>query len=200
MSPLRLLFLIPKRYRLAFFDYIFIPLVQPFSWLISGLGKALFSRHRARSSLAKEKGLELEIRTEFSFLFESRAAAVVPNIGVPFPEPFDFATVTVATGNLLLRIVSGLDNLTISLARAVEPNVWYDLRRVLAAVEGSVYPRQPTSYSMSEWGVLIRDNLDRLNTDFGTLHVQVQRRLMEFEHLERASIREWEERTNNRLP
>ncbi len=81
-----------------------------------------------------------EIRENLSFLFEDKSAAVVPNEGVSFPPPLDYALVTVAVGRLLFRFVRGGGEFRIEMALSgdvMNSRDWKDLRVIWAVLNES---------------------------------------------------------------
>lgn len=200
MRVLSLFLLIPKHYRRAFFEYVLRPLLLPIHYLAGGIYQVLFGRSDVRRSRASERHLELEVREAFAFLFQDENAAVIPNVDIPFPEPFDYATVTVICNNLLVRIVSGRGELNVDLARVNSPSEWYDLKTVLAAARGTERPPRCWICSMEEAAVLIRDNIRQLIEGFAGSDPNIRSRLQGFRRTDLASIRQWEDRINGRLP
>jgi hypothetical protein len=200
MQLLPLVSIVDRRYRRFLFDYLLCPLLQPLRWVFHGMYGVLFGRSDARRSSARARQLEREIRQAFGFLFESGGAAVVPSAGIPFPEPFDYATVTIEAGNLLVRVTRGRDELRVDLARAADPTTWYDLETVLAAVLGTARPQRRWPYDLRKAAALVQQNIVALGEAFGKWDDRVRLRVHEFEERDRLSIREWELRVNDRLP
>jgi hypothetical protein len=54
------------------------------------------------------------IREDLSILFAENGAKIVSNDGTPFPPKFDYAVVTLAVDNVLLRVVRGRGDLSAS--------------------------------------------------------------------------------------
>jgi hypothetical protein len=180
---------------------ILLPVLRPVSWLTQELYSLFFGWLDVRASKEKERRLELEIRELLPFLFGSQEATVVPNVGIPFPEPFDYATVTVACRNLLIRFSRGRSDLKVDLAGSNDPSNWHDLLLVLAAIDGrEERPERRWFFDLREAAILLESNMARLSGVFGSNeNSEVERRLEEFERADRVSMREWEYRVNNRL-
>lgn len=197
---LTLVSVVDKRYRRLFFNYLLYPLLLPVRLLTRSIYTILFARMDSRRSAIRQKRLELEIRETFHFLFEDYGAVVVRNVDIPFPEPFDYATVTVTAGNLLMRIVRGREELAVDLARATNAKAWYDLKTVLAALRDSQRPKPVWPYDLREAATMIRANILELYDRFGEFDDRVRCRLEEFEQHDQAAIRDWEFRISSRLP
>ena len=190
-----------ERWRWFLFENILRPLFLPIYWLVNGTYRVLFGWLDVRASKAKEREFALQIRGIFSFLFEAQDGLVVPNVGIPFPEPFDYATVTVACHNLLIRFVRGRGELNVALAQSKAPDNWHDLLLVMAAIDGrSELPERRWITELNEAAALLEPNMARLYDAFGSdSNGETARRLEEFHRADRASMREWEFEINNRI-
>lgn len=82
-------------------------------------------------SRKRQRRFASEIRRRLAFLFEEHGAEIIPNEGVPFPEPFDYATVTVAVGALLLRFVRGRGEFRVLVISKSGPRDWRDWKDLL---------------------------------------------------------------------
>lgn len=76
-----------------------------------GLLFGLLDRPIARRN---ERQLRLDIAEAMPSLFSEYGGRVVPNEGVPFPPSFDYAFVTVAVGNFLIRFCRGRGELDLA--------------------------------------------------------------------------------------
>jgi hypothetical protein len=190
-----------RRYRRFVFKNIVGPLVVPIIWLLKRLYSLSFGWLDARASRAKEKKLEGEIREILPFLFTSYGGVVIANAGVPFPEPFDYATVSIACESLLLRFSRGRGEFNVDIARAKVPDSWHDLRLVLAAVNGSAEcPERRRIPGLNEAAMLLEHNMARLCITFGADAAgEISHRLEEFDKADRAAMRQWEFEANRRF-
>ena len=113
-----------------------------------------------------EREFAREIREGLPFLFEKHSAEIVPNEGVRFPPPFDYALVTIAVGHLLIRFVRGRGELRIDVAARGKIQNWRDwkdlktIRMVLDKSENSERPFRLRNLSDAER--LLRIELPRL--------------------------------------
>jgi hypothetical protein len=89
-------------------------------------------RHLARKH---EERLAAEIKLALRFLFAQRDGRIIPNAGVPFPPSFDYAFVTVAVENFVLRFSRGRGDLAVQLAPCFAPSDFHDLSLILGVVD-----------------------------------------------------------------
>lgn len=84
------------------------PAVVPVGLIVKGLYWASFGwwldKYLGRRS---QKCLARDVREAIPFLFTEYKGHIVANDGVRFPEPFDYATITIAFDSLFLRFVRG---------------------------------------------------------------------------------------------
>ena len=92
---------------------------------------ALFGFSDKQIALRNQGKLEQDIRNSLSFLFDAENGRVVPNQGVPFPPAFDYAFVTVAVDDVIIRFCRGRGDLDIQVAPQNAPNDLHDLSVVL---------------------------------------------------------------------
>src|SRR5260370_11370148 len=102
------------------------------------LNKSLARKH--------EKELEQDIHDALPFLFDEYHGHRVPNEGVPFPPDSDYAFVTVAVDNLLIRFCRGQGGLEVLIASADTPTEWHELCLLLNVIE--------KQNKLKRWGIL----------------------------------------------
>src|SRR5689334_4801014 len=73
-----------------------------------------------------------EIRLKLDFLFRQYAGSVIPNENASYPQPFDYAFVTVATDELVFRFFRGREELRSWVASKRDLTCWGELDILLA--------------------------------------------------------------------
>lgn len=154
-----------------------------------------------KTSKTKEKKLGLEIRSALPFLFETHNGKIVPNSGILNPEPFDYATITVACHRILIRVVCGRGEISLTVAQSKNANSWHDLLLVMAAIDRlSQLPERRFFRDLQEAAALLKQNIARLDDAFGCDDDgETARRLEHFHKVDRASMREWEFEINTQI-
>jgi hypothetical protein len=104
-------------------------------WVAGGIYKVLFSRTDEELAKKHEEKLAADIQNVLPFLFDEMGGRIVPNEGVEFPPPFDYAVITVDTPHIRLRFTSGRDHLAVQIAPKFSPNRWHELSTVLSVLE-----------------------------------------------------------------
>jgi hypothetical protein len=102
------------------------------------LDKSLARRRQTR--------LDQDIHDSLRFLFDQHRGCRVPNEGVPFPPGFDYAFVTVAVDNLLLRFCRGRGELDVRVASKNAPDDWHELCLLLNLIE--------KNEDLQRWGIV----------------------------------------------
>jgi len=162
-------------------------------WVLFGLSDKQFA-------LRHQKKLERDVRDSLPFLFDEHHGRVVPNQGVPFPPAFDYAFVTVAVDNLLIRFCRGRGELDIRIARNDAPNDLYDLALLVALMDRTGYPQGWNVVDLRHGSRLLEPQMDRLKRAFGEGGDQDLKQLLaEARESERIAIREAEWEINKRI-
>src|SRR5579872_7013849 len=104
-------------------------------WAAGVIYKLLFSRADEKLAKKHEEKLAADIESCLPFLFREMGGRIVPNEGVEFPPPFDYAVVTVDISQIRLRFTSGRDELTVQVAPKFAPNNWHELSTILSTLE-----------------------------------------------------------------
>src|SRR5438128_3465658 len=87
----------------------------------------LFGWIDRRTARKDEKRLANDIQISMRFLFIQDGACIIQNEGVRFPPAFDYAFVTIACNNVLLRFCRGRGELGVHVAPAFAPSDWHEL-------------------------------------------------------------------------
>ncbi len=153
----------PEKLKLSYTDYLSICIgraIGKLYWVMVGwwVDAPIARRH--------ERQFARDIRESLPFLFEKRGAEIVPNEGVRFPPPFDYALVTVAIGHLLLRFVRGNEefNVLVASRRGLrDRSDWKDLKSVRTVLDTSEDSESSVRIrNLSDAGDLLRNELGRL--------------------------------------
>ena len=151
--------------RTVFFQYVIAPplgvayfLVSRTLWLLIGWWRGPQLARRQERQFAEE------IRTTLPFLFDEWAGKIVPNVGIRFPPPFDYAVVTVAVHNFLLRFIRGRDEFRVDVAPKTDPKNWQEVSMVLTAI-GALqgYALRLEYYRLADFGRLMYPRMADLN-------------------------------------
>ena len=111
-----------------------------------------------------ERQFTEEIHANLPFLFDEWAGNVVPNVGIRFPPPFDYAIVTVEIRSFLLRFVRGRDEFRVDVAPKSDAKSWQEVSLVLTAI-GALkgYRLRPEYYRLADFGRLLYPCMHALN-------------------------------------
>lgn len=96
--------------------------------------RLLFSRSDARLAREAEQQLAGDVHTYLPFLFNEMDGRIVPNQGVDFLPPFDYAIVTMDVSQVLLRFTRGRDHLVVQVAPKSYPNNFHEVSTVLTTL------------------------------------------------------------------
>ena len=99
------------------------------------LHRLFFSRSDERLAREHEEKLAVDIHTYLPFLFTDMGGRIIPNEGVEFPPPFDYAIVTIDVSHILLRFTRGRDHLAVQVAPKSFPNLFSELSTILSVLE-----------------------------------------------------------------
>ena len=179
----------------AVFDvlkFIFTPL----GLILSPLSKWL-DRHLARKH---EATLRQDIRVGLPFLFSGHSGLIVPNQGVRFPPGFDYAFVTVAVGNLLIRFMRGREELDVRVAAKDLPDEWHELALLVSLVEGKAELQRRGIRDLRDASRLLEFEIARLERAFADdQRPDLRRRLSAVYADDRIATREAEWELNKRF-
>jgi hypothetical protein len=155
-------------------------------------------KHLARKY---ERRLASDVQFVLRFLFTDYQGHVVPNAGVPFPPGFDYAFVTVAVANILLRFTRGRGELGVLLAPAFAPADWHDLSLVLAAIHDLSSLERQRYHDLWHLASKLEPHMKTLieNCTVQRFTKLKQRLQNEVYAPEAFVIRQWETETNARL-
>jgi hypothetical protein len=123
--------------------------------------KALHILLRSFGDRRRERSLERDVRENLPWLFKKYESRVVPTENCP--RASDYAVVTVAVGNVLLRFVRGRGELRADIAPVLHAST--DWQEVGEAISSTSDHEQvpPVYYRLSHLSLLLQQNLERLN-------------------------------------
>jgi len=130
--------------------------------LVLSLLSPLISIQDRRLARKHEEELVSAVRNSFQFLFSEYNARFVPRNSTNRPLPFDYATVTVHTSQLLLRFSRGREEFVLQLAPLYSPESLYELSTVLFALEMPSVRRGSAS-TIGKAAELLRTHIDMLS-------------------------------------
>jgi hypothetical protein len=182
--------------------WIFLELMRPVIILGKLAGKVytvLFGRWELRSSIEAEAQLAREIRRDVPFLFHEYAGRIIPDPTVKHPQPFDFASVVVATDELLFRFFQGRGELGIWVTAPRAPTDWNNIFQVFAALDED-FAGPKWILFWSDVTRLLRPRMEKLKEAFAEEnYAALEQRLSKLRAHEKAVIRECEIELNRRL-
>jgi hypothetical protein len=158
----------------------------------------LINKHFAKKA---ERRLADDLQLAVKFLFVTYHARIVPNHGLRFPPPNDYAVVTIAVENLLIRFFRGLGELGVNVAPDSNPSDWHDLSLVLGVIDGSGPLHRGKFRDVWQAATALQNSFPKLIEVFSVERFpELKHRLeLEFYVYERLSNRQWEIETNARL-
>lgn len=95
----------------------------------------LFPHHDEKLARRHEEQLAGDIQSFVPFLFNQMRGCIVPNEGIEFPPPFDYAVITVESSGIRFRFTRGRDHFAVQAASPICPDNWYELSTVLSVLE-----------------------------------------------------------------
>ncbi len=154
-------------------------------------------RRLARKNEAK---LAEEIRNALPFLFNVHGGHIVPNQGVPFPPGFDYAFVTVAVDEIILRFCRGRGELYVHIASKLTPNELHELSLLLNLIEKKENLERTGVLDLRDASRLMEPHMDKLKEAFvERLGDDLRQRLTAVYADDRVAMREAEWEINKRL-
>jgi len=133
---------------------------------VSTTGDLLFGRLDRRIARMNQARLAQEIQTELSFLFGTHRGNIVPNEGVPFPPSFDYAFVTVAVDDILIRFCRGRGDLGVHIASKLTPNEWHEVSLLLNLIEKNENLERTGVLDLRDASRLMEAQMDQLKGAF----------------------------------
>jgi hypothetical protein len=140
------------------------PIARAVGTIVSPVYDIAFGPLGERSQRKRERRFQDEIRRSLPWLFARYEAKVIPNTQ-SYPRAFDYAVVTIALGNILIRFVSGRGELRADIAPAHAPTNWEEIGEAIAFV-GESKQSPPRYFRLADLGQLLEQNLNRLNPAF----------------------------------
>jgi tRNA threonylcarbamoyladenosine biosynthesis protein TsaE len=122
-----------------------------FGWWLNGL---LARRY--------EKQLARDVHDAMPFLFDEFGGRIVPSLGVPFPPAFDYAFVTVAIENLLIRFCRGRGEFDLQIAAADAPRELRELGLLLDVLGENDGARRRGTADLWQAARLLQPEMNRL--------------------------------------
>ena len=134
------------------------------------------------------------------FLFDQYHGHRVPNEGIPFPPGFDYAFITVAADNLLIRFCRGRGELDVRIASKDAPNDWHELCLLLSLIEKKEDLQRWDIVDLWRASSLLQPQMDRLKQAFaGSPGQELKQRLGEVYASDKIANREAEWEINKRF-
>lgn len=134
--------------------------------ILSAVYNLLFGRLDRRSALKREAKLRQEIRDALPFLFDKHRGRIVPNEGVSFPPGFDYALVTIAVDDLLIRFIRGRGELGVVLASQKVLTDWYALSVLADLVRGNDSSQRSDILGIQDASRLLESHLGQIGQVF----------------------------------
>jgi hypothetical protein len=168
-------------------------------WVAGGIYKFLFSRADEKLARKREEEFAADIESCLPFLFGEMGGRIVPNEGVEFPPPFDYAVITIDASELRLRFTRGRDHLAVQIAPKVSPNSWHELSTILSTLEISGIQRGSIS-GLQQAGNLLLLHMTELAHAFSEgQYPNLRVRLQEVYARDRVVTQQHETEINRRL-
>lgn len=176
------------------------PIGQPIYWLARGIAWLLLGSLDKHLGRKGQRRLAKDVEAALPFLFWHYHARFVPNEGVRFPEPFDYATATLALDDVLLRFIRGRGELGVNIAPVRSPNDWHEVPVVLGLLEGNEDVTSRSFANLRRAAYVLEPNMGRLISFFSAAGYETkQQQLAEVYKRDRAVMREWEAKINARF-
>lgn len=181
-------------------NYLVRPPLTLVRFVFSPIYDFLFGWLDRRSARNDQRKLEQDIRGALPFLFDEHCGCQVPNEGVPFPPGFDYAFVTIAVDNLLIRFCRGRGDLDVRIASKNAPNDWHELCLLLSLIDGKEDLQHRDVVDLRHASRLLQPQIDRLKRAFtGNTGEDLRQRLGEVYTSDKIAIREAEWEINKRF-
>ena len=163
------------------------------------LYRLLFSRSDERLAREAEQQLAADLHTYLPFLFKEMEGRIVPNEGVEFPPPFDYAIVTIGVSRALLRFTRGRDHLAVQVAPKSYPNHFHEVSTVLTTLAVAGIQRGSVS-CLSDAGRVLRQHIGEIQRAFAPQeYPRLSAELQEVYARDRVVVKQLETELNRRL-
>ena len=167
--------------------------------IVRPLYRLLFSRRDENLAREAEQELAADVRTYLPFLFNEMDGRVIPNQGVEFPPPFDYAIVTMDVSQILLRFTRGRDHFAVQVAPQSSPNNFHEVSTVLTTLGVPGIQRGSVS-CLSDANRVIRQNMEVIKPAFtAEQYPQLRAQLDEVYARDRVAVKQLETEVNRRL-
>lgn len=158
------------------FAVLFIPLGLAFVLIY----KIVFSWWLTPILAKKQQGAFIrKIRSRLAFLFEERAAEIVPNEPTRELVGWYFTVATLKSDNLRLRIVEKNGRIAVHVAPDFAPNDWNELEATLCAVGASEKGGRCSYVGLYDLEKLLRQNLLLLESAFRKENYEYYKKLID---------------------
>jgi len=167
---------------------------------VSTVYDLLFGGLDRRLARKNEERLVEEIHGALPFLFIARGGRIIPNQGVPFLPGFDYAFVTVAVDDILVRFCRGRGDLGVHVASKHAPNDWHEVSRLLNLIEKKEDIERSGILDLRDASRLLESHMDQLKEAFVERPGNdLKQRLADVYAHDRIAMREAEWEINKRL-
>ncbi len=168
-------------------------------FVIGGLYKLACPNREVKLARQNEENLARDIQYTLPFIFSQMEGRIVPNEGVEFPPPFDYAIITVDCKDVRMRFTRGRDQLVVQLAPKSSPNSWHELSTVLSVL-GIPGVQRGSISTLNQAGELMRQHSNDITSALSeTEYPDVKKRLMEVYQRDRIITKQLEIEINRNL-
>jgi hypothetical protein len=169
--------------------------------ILSPIYSAVFGGLEKRLAMRNQQRLAQDIEDALPFLFNDYKGRVVPNEGVGFPPPFDYAVVTIAFDNFLIRLTRGRSELGVHVASTHGPTDWHELALLLSAIGNGREIERQDFRDLWELARELRPKIDGVCEmfalgQFGAIKQRIDEEVYKWD---RIDIREWQAELNRRI-
>jgi hypothetical protein len=183
---------------------LIISLIRPPLIVIGFVTKSLYSLFFGwadkRLGRRLEQQLGKDIKQNLSFIFDQYGGVIVPNTGVRFPLPFDYAVVTIEAADLLFRFYRGRGDLNVYVAPKQAPNDWNDVSLVISALKAPDDMQRRTFVLLSDMTYFLKAHMSEIQAAFSPEnYANTLQNLAAFKRYERVVAKQLETEINRRL-
>jgi hypothetical protein len=177
------------------------PPMRALGFIVGKLYSIIFGRLDMRLAKKGQEKLASDIREELPFLLKVPGAEIGPTPGAPFPPAFDYAFITVSSGDLVLSFSRGQEHVSVYVAQRQSPRDGHELKLVLTLLDPAAkIQRTWTLYSLASVARLLEPRMDLLRKAFSEEdYPEFRKRLSEVEDYDRIVNRQFEAELNWRL-
>jgi len=157
------------------FAGLLIPVLASFAFVGKLVNKVAFSWW-LDPALQRKKNVALwnDIQTNFCFLTSQSQMDSTFAKGLPF----DYASVTIPSGNILVTITKGRGDVSVSVAPRHDPASNYALGPLIAALEGRHFGEKDAIHALAGAARLLRPRLEQMNAAFAVDEFSNTQRLL----------------------